>query len=121
LTVNNGIAGSGSLTNNGSGVVTIGGANTYEGTVMIAQGTLRAGSGTALGDITAGTIVANGATLDTGGQTLNNEPDFRAPASAAHAIVNNVVMTPPTAWATSRWKVIPPWRRALGHPRRRPC
>src|SRR6185369_1736509 len=80
------------LTNSGSGVVTVGGANTYDGTVMIAQGTLRAGSGTALGSALAGTTIANGATLDTGGQTLNNEPVTVSGAGVGGlgAIVNTV-------------------------------
>lgn len=92
LTVNNNIAGAGSLTNNGRGVVALGGANTYDGTVMINQGTLRAGSGTALGSVLAGTIITNGATLDTGGQTLNNEQvTVTGPGvGGLGAIVNNV-------------------------------
>jgi autotransporter-associated beta strand protein len=73
LTVTSGIHGSGLLTNNGPGVVTLSGASTYEGETFIAQGTIRAGSGTALGSVLGGTIVASGATLDVGGQALNNE------------------------------------------------
>jgi autotransporter-associated beta strand protein len=72
LTIN-GIHGSGSVSNVGSGVVTIGGANTYEGALTISQGTVRAGSGTALGSVLGGTLVANGATLDVNGQVLNLE------------------------------------------------
>lgn len=73
LTVNNGIAGGGVLTNLGSGEVTIGGVNTYNGELTVAAGTVKAGSGSALGSILSGTVVNSGATLDVGGQTLNLE------------------------------------------------
>lgn len=72
LTVNS-IHGGGLITNNGSGVVTIGGVNTYEGGLSVNQGTVKAGSGTALGSVAGSTWVANGATLDVGGQVLNLE------------------------------------------------
>ncbi len=73
LTVTAGIHGSGVVTNSGPGVVTLSGASTYDGETIIAQGTVRAGSGTALGSVLGATTVASGATLDVGGQTLNNE------------------------------------------------
>lgn len=73
LTINNGIAGFGVITNLGSGVVTVGGANTYGGELVIAAGTVKAGSASALGSILAPTTVYNDATLDVGGQTLNLE------------------------------------------------
>lgn len=72
LTVSN-IHGNGSVSNVGSGVVTLGGANTYDGTLTVNQGTVRAGSATALGSVLGGTLVANGATLEVGGQVLNLE------------------------------------------------
>ena len=40
------------------------GANTYNGVTTISQGILEANLATSLGAITAGTVVANGATLD---------------------------------------------------------
>jgi autotransporter-associated beta strand protein len=64
LTLANLIVGSGGLMNIGTGRTTLSGANTFDGEVVIAQGTLRVLSSTALGDVLGGTTVSNGATLD---------------------------------------------------------
>lgn len=64
---------SGSVTKNGSGVLILSGASTYLGPTTVAAGTLKAGSGTALGDAAGGTTVSNGATLDVNGQALGAE------------------------------------------------
>jgi autotransporter-associated beta strand protein len=120
LTVTPGIHGSGPLTNKGPGVVILSGASTYEGDVMIEQGTLRAGSGTALGNPLAlgATTIANGATLDVGGQALNNEAVTVGGAGVGGlgAIINsgadslnamgNVVLTSDTTFGgTGRWDI----------------
>jgi autotransporter-associated beta strand protein len=74
LTVNNVITGSGAVTNNGPGIVTLGGANSYAGETFVSQGTLRTGTGTALGTANAGTTISSGATLDVNSQNLSAEP-----------------------------------------------
>jgi len=67
------ISGASGLTKSGNGTLTLSGANDYTGVTAITAGTLRAGSGTALGGLTGGTTVASGATLDVGGQNLTTE------------------------------------------------
>ena len=74
LSVNNVISGAGAVTNNGPGVVTLGGANSYSGETFVSQGTLRAGTATALGTGDSGTTIKSGATLDLNGQNLSSEP-----------------------------------------------
>jgi len=73
LLVNNPITGAGSVTNNGPGIVTLGGPNSYSGETVINQGTLRLANGTALGTVAGGTTIASGASLDIGGQNLTTE------------------------------------------------
>jgi fibronectin-binding autotransporter adhesin len=74
LNVSGGIHGGGNITNLGSGVTTVSGASTYSGELHVTAGTVRAGSGTALGNVLGGTFVQPSATLDVGGQVLNIEP-----------------------------------------------
>ena len=63
FTVNNVIIGSGTLTKQGTGGVTLTGANSYAGATMINAGTLAVANATALGTTANGTTVADGATL----------------------------------------------------------
>ncbi|MGA2060921.1 MAG: autotransporter-associated beta strand repeat-containing protein, partial [Thermoguttaceae bacterium] len=67
------ISGTGSLEQKGSAVLTLSGANTYDGVTTITAGTLQAGSSTALGSTVGGTTIANGATLDVNNQALGDE------------------------------------------------
>ncbi|MGC4013542.1 MAG: autotransporter-associated beta strand repeat-containing protein [Luteolibacter sp.] len=66
------ISGPGNLTRiGGSGdIVTLSGANTYTGTTLVSNGTVKLGNASALGAATAGTTIASGATLDMNGQDL---------------------------------------------------
>ena len=73
LVLANTISGSGSLEKKGTGMVTLSGANSYTGTTTITAGTIKAGSGTALGTSANGTSIATGATLDVNGQNLGVE------------------------------------------------
>jgi fibronectin-binding autotransporter adhesin len=74
VTIASTIIGSGSLTQNDTNVLTLSGNNAFTGPVTVSQGTLQAGSGTALGTADGSTTISSGATLDVNGQTLNTEP-----------------------------------------------
>lgn len=118
LTVNGVISGAGSLTKNDAAVLTLNGANTFTGTVSVAQGTLRAGSGTALGTVDSGTSISSGATLDVNGQNLGAEVITVSGAGVGGngAIINSgadqinalrsVTLTGPTTFGGSgRWDI----------------
>ncbi|OAI47894.1 hypothetical protein AYO45_05505, partial [Gammaproteobacteria bacterium SCGC AG-212-F23] len=64
LTYNGIIAGSGALTKAGTGILVMGGTNTYSGATNINAGTLAVTADSALGTTAAGTTIASGATLD---------------------------------------------------------
>lgn len=71
LSVDGDISGSGSLSKNGAGVLTLNGNNTFGGAVTVAQGTLQAGSSSALGSTNGSTTINSGATLDIGANNIN--------------------------------------------------
>jgi fibronectin-binding autotransporter adhesin len=73
-TIANPISGTGSLTQNGPGVLTLSGNSTFSGLAVVAQSALKAGSSTALGSADGTTTVNDGATLDVNGQNLSTEP-----------------------------------------------
>lgn len=73
FTVPNSISGSGTLTQDSSGILILSGNNSYTGSNVVRQGTLKPGSLSALGTADAGTVVENGATLDVNGQNLGAE------------------------------------------------
>ncbi len=80
------------LTKVGTNTITISGANTYSGTTYINEGILLLRSANGLGTTPAGTFIADGATLDLGGQT-SAEPIWGvtgAGVGGRGAIVNNV-------------------------------
>jgi fibronectin-binding autotransporter adhesin len=85
------ISGTTGIVKSGPALVEIDTANTFSGTVDIQGGTLRTGSGSALGNATGGTIVEDGATLDVNGQNLGGEivTITGAGDSGAGALVNN--------------------------------
>lgn len=62
------ISGDGSLRSNGSGTWVLSGANTRTGTIMVDEGTLRAGNAMAFGRTTG--VIVNGGTLDLDGFDL---------------------------------------------------
>ncbi len=66
------IGGSGSLTKSGSGVLTLGGANTFTGAVAINSGVIKLNANTALGGNGKAVTIASGATLDTNGVLTTN-------------------------------------------------
>ena len=68
------ISGSGSLTQNGAGVLTLSGGNSFLGPVTVAHGTLKIGSSSALGATNGATTIQSGATLDVNGTSLGGEP-----------------------------------------------
>ena len=67
LTILGPIGGPGGITKSGTGTLALAGSNTYQGLTLLVQGLTIAVNNTALGDITQGTIVANGATLQVQG------------------------------------------------------
>jgi autotransporter-associated beta strand protein len=78
ITVNDVIAtGTGSLTKDGTGTLTLNAANTYTGATTVSAGVLNIQNATGLGTIAGGTTVSNGATLQLqggiiiGSETLN--------------------------------------------------
>ena len=80
-TVGNDWRGTGTFTQKGSGIVTLGGANTYTGITSVEAGTLKAGSTTAFG--TSSVSLSSGATLDIGDYALGNAVAVKAGASGA--------------------------------------
>jgi fibronectin-binding autotransporter adhesin len=76
LTLANSISGAGTISKLDAAVTTLSGANSFTGTVSVAAGTLRTGSGSALGTVDGGTTISSGATLDVNGQNLGAEPIF---------------------------------------------
>ena len=66
------IVGTTGLAKNGSGIVTLASANSYDGTTTITAGTVVVQNNSALGSKVGGTTVSAGATLDLGG-TMANE------------------------------------------------
>jgi autotransporter-associated beta strand protein len=70
------ISGSGNISQNGqgTGILTISGANTFTGTTTIQNGTLQMNTNTAFGPATGGAvIITNGGTLDIGGPSYLNQ------------------------------------------------
>jgi alpha-galactosidase len=68
------ISGSGSLAQNGIGILTLSGANTYSGTTLIQNGTLQLNNNSALGPAGAGAVtITNGGTFDLGGPGLGDK------------------------------------------------
>jgi fibronectin-binding autotransporter adhesin len=101
ISVTNAISGPGTLTQNGTNIVTLTGNNTtFTGTPIVAQGTLQIGSSNSIFVAASGITVSNGATLDTFGQALyGGSSAITLTASGAGvggegAIVNNGTSTP---------------------------
>ncbi len=67
LTYGNIVSGTGSLTQNGAGTLTLSGVNTYTGATTVLAGTLKAGGSTTAFGSNSATTVNAGATLDLGG------------------------------------------------------
>jgi fibronectin-binding autotransporter adhesin len=73
LTLNNVIGGTaaGTFTKTGTGALTLNQANTFTGAVTVAQGTLKTGNNSALGQTNGTTTILGGATLDFTLNTIN--------------------------------------------------
>jgi len=65
------ISGTGTVTQNSSGTLVLGAANTFTGAVSVLQGTLQTGNNSALGTTNGGTTIASGATLDITANAIN--------------------------------------------------
>lgn len=75
------ISGTGTITKLGDNTAVLAGANTFDGSITVATGTLKLGSNSALGSAVAGTTIQAGAALDVG--------DFNAPAGEVITIQGN--------------------------------
>ncbi len=75
-----------SVVKNGLGSVTLAGNNSYNGTTTVNAGTLIAGHNNALGTTTAGTTVANGATLGLTRDTANADITISGEALAINGV-----------------------------------
>ncbi len=71
LSGSGGISGTGSLTKNGSGMLTLGGSNTYTGGTNVNQGVLRLAGANAVSDSTVAVNVTGGLTFGIGIGTFN--------------------------------------------------
>ncbi|HZM03382.1 MAG TPA: autotransporter-associated beta strand repeat-containing protein, partial [Candidatus Saccharimonadales bacterium] len=93
VSISNVISGSGTLAQNGGGILTLGGSNTaFSGKVIVAQGTLRADTATALGTADGSVTITNAATLDVNSQSFNNAQPVTVSGAGVGgngAIVNN--------------------------------
>jgi autotransporter-associated beta strand protein len=118
LIVNNVISGTGTVTNSGTGIVSLGGPNSYSGETVLQLGTLKLGNGTALGAVSGGTTVNTGATLDFGGQNIATEQVTVSGAGVTNggALINSggdqqnavqqVILTGDTSFGGSgRWDI----------------
>jgi autotransporter-associated beta strand protein len=85
------ISGSGSLIKTGTGTLSVSNANAYAGTTIIGVGEFIVGNNSALGDITAGTVVSNGASIDLNGCDIGDEQLFIAGTGSAEqgALIND--------------------------------
>lgn len=78
-TISTALAGTQGFEKTGAGVLVLSGVNTFTGSLLISQGTVRAASASALGAGSTGneTIVASGAAFDMNGQQLTNTEVYR--------------------------------------------
>src|SRR5262249_30172076 len=73
LTLSGIVSGATSLTKVGLGMLSLGGGNTYNGVTNVNAGIVEANNATALGAITAGTLVVAGASLHVNANTFTGE------------------------------------------------
>jgi autotransporter-associated beta strand protein len=70
------LGGTGGFVKTGPGILRLAGANTFSGNITVSEGTLMAGSTTALGNSTGSTTIAPGGRLDVAATQLGAEPVF---------------------------------------------
>ncbi|NBT25489.1 MAG: hypothetical protein EBT09_02790, partial [Actinobacteria bacterium] len=84
------VSGSGALVKQGSGVLTLSGANTYSGTTTISAGSIQAANATALGTTAGATTVSNGAQLRLSGSITSQETITGAGIGGLSGVILNV-------------------------------
>ncbi len=91
FTVANLFSGTGSLTKQNTGVLTLTGSNSYSGLTVVSAGTVRLGNSAALGVSSVGTTIYDGATLDLNGRAAGAETviAYGEGVGGAGAIVSN--------------------------------
>ncbi|MGO4670237.1 autotransporter domain-containing protein [Bosea sp. 2RAB26] len=82
------ITGAGALTKAGTGSLTLRGANTLTGSIVVSNGTLVIANSSALGTTAAGTTVANGATLQLSGNLSIGSEALSLAGAGAGALVS---------------------------------
>jgi autotransporter-associated beta strand protein len=90
-TIGGGVIGSGTVTKDGPGSLTLNGANTYGSVTMVKGGTLVLGNNSALGSAIGGTLVTNGGTLNLNAFSPSSEQVSIAGSGVggSGALVNN--------------------------------
>ena len=84
------ISGSGALVKQGSGVLTLSGANTYTGATTVSAGSIQAANATALGTTAGATTVSNGAQLRLSGGITSQETITGAGIGGLNGVILNV-------------------------------
>lgn len=100
------MAGTGSLTKSGSGMLTLSGANTYAGGTTVAAGTLQVGVASvgSVGAVTSGAlgtgdvVVAGGSALHVNGYHVLNGLSVSGTGVSSSGVVYNTTATPVTLW-----------------------
>ncbi|MDY0170895.1 MAG: autotransporter-associated beta strand repeat-containing protein, partial [Thermoguttaceae bacterium] len=111
VTLGGELSGDGGLAKLGDGVLTLNGANSYNGTTNIYAGTLRLGHASALGSTAGGTVIHADGTLDLNGQSIQGEAVTVAGtitntgASQLHALRNVTLSGDATFTGTGRWDI----------------
>ncbi|MEK7951775.1 autotransporter-associated beta strand repeat-containing protein [Luteolibacter soli] len=115
------------ISKTGTGTLTMAGSNTFTGGFTISEGTVKAGSSNALGDMAGVTTISPGATLDVNGQDFGRKQFFvsgtgvggagaivNTGAAALNAIESLTMAGATTLGGTGNWNLVPGFSLAMG-------